>query len=183
MQIITNLLLSEWLIIQRRVNTNYNWALPWSDYKAGFGSPDDHFWLGLEAIHQLTSNADYQLRIEFHLSGTGMSYWAEYASFEVLDEGHKYQLSVMTFSGNSTNVLANSDASGCGSDGNHNGMKFSTFDNDRDVSGKLNCAVELEGGWWFKKCACFCPTCGPDEGYNYDPTGIETSLMYIKPVL
>ena len=33
----------------------------------------------------------------------------------------------------------------------HNGMKFTTKDQDNDTHGK-NCAVMLKGGWWFYDC-------------------------------
>ena len=33
----------------------------------------------------------------------------------------------------------------------HNGMKFSTKDQDNDKSGN-NCAVQYKGAWWYKDC-------------------------------
>ena len=33
----------------------------------------------------------------------------------------------------------------------HNGMKFTTKDQDNDTWGK-NCAVEYKGAWWFVDC-------------------------------
>ena len=32
----------------------------------------------------------------------------------------------------------------------HNGMKFSTFDQDHDTWAEGNCAVSFLGGWWYE---------------------------------
>ena len=34
----------------------------------------------------------------------------------------------------------------------HNGMKFSTIDQDNDTHEKANCAKEFRGGWWWNQC-------------------------------
>lgn len=34
----------------------------------------------------------------------------------------------------------------------HNGMKFSTKDNDNSVSNSTSCPKHYEGAWWFKNC-------------------------------
>ena len=35
----------------------------------------------------------------------------------------------------------------------HNGMKFSTFDNDNDRSSRRNCALNInKSGWWYNDC-------------------------------
>ena len=43
----------------------------WVEYKAGFGTPGEEHWLGLEAIYALTQATDFKLRIRIELlSGT-----------------------------------------------------------------------------------------------------------------
>ena len=44
-----------WIIILQHLGYMFNWWLSWPDYKAGFGTIDDNFWLGLEKVHLLTS--------------------------------------------------------------------------------------------------------------------------------
>ena len=34
----------------------------------------------------------------------------------------------------------------------HNGMKFTTIDNENDRFGKGNCADLYYGGWWYNSC-------------------------------
>ena len=54
-----------WIVIHQRINDNLDWELPWADYKAGFGSIDSNFWLGLENMHLLTSSQPYRLMTEY----------------------------------------------------------------------------------------------------------------------
>jgi hypothetical protein len=84
-----------WIIWMQRVDPSFNWNLPWSSYRNGFGLLAGDFWLGLEIIHQLTTSANYRLRIEVQRQDTLLWYSVEYWSFVVGDEStSKYQLKV-----------------------------------------------------------------------------------------
>ena len=43
-----------WTVIQRRADGSVDFSITWADYKFGFGSLNNEFWLGNEKIHQLT---------------------------------------------------------------------------------------------------------------------------------
>ena len=65
----------------------------------------------------------------------------------------------------------------------HNGMLFSTFDNDNDVLITINCAGVLGGGWWFSKCSIWCPTTTNPTWLNRADAGwytMENVHMMIK---
>jgi len=75
-----------WIIIQQHIGNSFNWQLPWADYKAGFGSIDADFWLGLEQMHLMTSSQAYRLRVEVLLVADNLWYSAEYWSFQIGDQ-------------------------------------------------------------------------------------------------
>ena len=127
-----------WIIIQRRSTGNVDFNRKWYDYKNGFGSFYDDFWLGNEKIHTITKNGTYELEINLrYKEKTG---YAHYADFSVGDEGTNYTLSIGSFNGSAGDSLRY-----------HNGRQFSTMDRDNDaVNG--NCAVNHGGGWWFGDC-------------------------------
>jgi len=54
-----------WIVIYQRIGDTFDCNLPWADYKAGFGSIDSNFWLGLENMHLLTSSQPYRLSTEY----------------------------------------------------------------------------------------------------------------------
>ena len=75
-----------WIIIHQHLGFAFNWSLPWADYKAGFGSTDADFWLGLEKTHLLTSSRPYRLRVEMQQKDMELWFSAEYWSFKIGDE-------------------------------------------------------------------------------------------------
>jgi len=179
-----------WIIIQQRFGYTFDWNLPWADYKAGFGSIDADFWLGLEKMHLLTSSQPYRLRVEVQYRSTNLWYSAEYWSFKIGDElNDKYRLDVSGYSGDAGDALQyEGDHMGNGRFGDYynNGMKFSTYDRDNDRALE-HCAAatgERSGGWWYNACMWACLTCvqGKFEWRNNSDTGyLSNGRMMIKP--
>ncbi|CAG5116203.1 unnamed protein product [Candidula unifasciata] len=127
----------DWVLIQRRKTGDVQFYRDWNDYKNGFGTKDTDFWLGLDAIHNLTSQGYTLLRIEF--AHKDIAFFAQHSNFTVEDEQSKYRLSIGQFSGSavSPSMLA------------HNGAYFSTYDRDNDDC-SFNCARAHLTGWWYK---------------------------------
>ena len=63
-----------WIIIHQHLGYTFDWNLTWADYKAGFGSIDADFWLGLEKMHLMTSSQPYRLRIEMQIYYSNLWY-------------------------------------------------------------------------------------------------------------
>jgi len=173
-----------WIIFHQRFLYTFNWRRPWADYKAGFGSIDADFWLGLEKVHLLTSSQPYRLRVEIQQSFT-VWYSAEYWSFKIGDElNDKYRLEVSGYSGDASDSLQyKDDYDGDRYFGNyyHNGMEFTTYDQDNDKYGAGNCAFYYFGGWWYNKCLWACLTCNSHNTEWGTLYGVIDSRMMIKP--
>jgi len=179
----------DWIIIFQRFGYS-NWKLPWADYKAGFGSINADFWLGLEKIHLLTSSQPYRLRVEVQQQDTELWFSAEYWSFKIGDElNDKYRLEVSGYSGDAgDSLMYEGDYFGNGRFGYYcqHGMAFSTFDQDNDPSSNSNCAGYWRGGWWFNRCHYSCLTCKKvaNEWSSLQPSAnilVINSRMMIKP--
>ena len=176
-----------WIIIHQHLGFSFNWNLNWADYKAGFGSVDADFWLGLQKVHILTNCRTYHLRVELQESSTNLWYSAEYWSFKIGDElNDKYRLEVSGQSGDAGDPLHHKgDWKGNGQFGYyyHDGMKFTTSDQDNDKSEAGNCASNRGGGWWYNRCYIACLTCS--STHSQWPTlsnpSIASSRMMIKP--
>ena len=86
-----------WTIIQRRVDGTLDFDRTWQEYANGFGVPNGEFWLGLEAIHQLTSaGAAVRLKIDLEaFDGDDVGpFTVYYDQFIVDDADSIYQLSI-----------------------------------------------------------------------------------------
>ena len=128
-----------WTVFQRRMDGSVNFYHNWTYYQLGFGNLSGEFWLGLDKIHRLTSNAT-ELRVDMR-DFEGNSAYAQYTSFSVGDSSSKYILSVSGYNGTAGNSLAS-----------HNGCRFTTRDQDNDKISRGNCARWFKGAWWYYNC-------------------------------
>lgn len=179
--------INEWIVIQQRVDGSLTFDKKWTDYKVGFGSPSQNFWLGLEKMYQLTSSRGYRLRIEIQSTQNNRWFSAEYDSFGVSSESTGYALNVTGYVGDAGDALNNMNKSGIFF---LNGMKFSTWDRDNDMAAS-NCAVTYPCGFWLNACFYACLNCeyGTTKfsWYNLQDLGLassiqlKTSRMMIRP--
>ncbi|XP_026257954.2 angiopoietin-4 [Urocitellus parryii] len=79
-----------WTLIQRRVDGSEDFQRSWKEYKEGFGNPAGEYWLGNEAIHQLTSRATYSLRVELE-DWEDQEAYAQYERFQLGSEAQLYR--------------------------------------------------------------------------------------------
>jgi len=128
-----------WVMIHQHLGNSFNWRLSWADYKNGFGSIEDNFWLGLDKMHLFTSSQPYRLRVELQQETTGLWYSAEFSTFTVGDEASTYRLNVDGCNGDAGSGMLIQVNSGWG---------FTTWDRDNDGNPNSNCASDYDGGWW-----------------------------------
>ncbi|XP_017027346.1 angiopoietin-related protein 7-like [Drosophila kikkawai] len=130
-----------WLVIQRRRDGLVNFYRDWSDYKAGFGSLNGDFFIGLEKLHLLTAYQPFELYVHIENQG-GVSKFAKYEEFSIGNESESYHLKVLgSYTGTAGDSLIY-----------HKGQAFSTFDRDNDASREKHCAQYHLGAWWYKSC-------------------------------
>ncbi|XP_044311059.1 angiopoietin-4 [Varanus komodoensis] len=129
-----------WTVIQNRVNGSVSFQKNWKEYKQGFGDPAGEYWLGNEAVHFLTSQAAYSLRVEL-LDWEGHRVYAQYEKFQLGSESQRYRLFWKGYKGTA------GEQSGLA----RQGTGFSTRDADNDNC-LCKCAQMLSGGWWFDAC-------------------------------
>ncbi|KAM9594728.1 tenascin isoform 1-T2 [Morphnus guianensis] len=127
-----------WIVFLRRQNGKEDFYKNWKTYVAGFGDLKDEFWIGLENLHKITSQGQYELRVD--LRDKGETAYAVYDRFSVGDAKSRYRLRVDGYSGTAGDSMTY-----------HNGRSFSTFDKDND-SAITNCALSYKGAFWYKNC-------------------------------
>ena len=134
-----------WLVIQRRQDGSVDFNKFWWEYEMGFGSLTGEFWYGLRALHCLTGQGGWEMRMDIKLAN-GTNIFLQYEQFKVASAKDKYKLTIGGFLGTTTDPMEYS-----------NGMNFTTKDQDND-KWLNNCAIENwsktpTGGWWYKYCA------------------------------
>ncbi|XP_062575973.1 ryncolin-4-like [Saccostrea cucullata] len=87
-----------WMVIQRRQDGSENFFRTWNEYKNGFGSLGNEFWLGNDKIHTITSSGNYKLRIDLK-DFSGNSRYATYNTFSIGDERSGYILNLVDYNG------------------------------------------------------------------------------------
>ncbi|XP_019331191.1 tenascin isoform X5 [Alligator mississippiensis] len=127
-----------WIVFLRRHNGKEDFYRNWRTYSAGFGDPKDEFWIGLENLHKITSQGQYELRVD--LRDKGETAFAIYDKFSVGDSKTRYRLKVDGYTGTAGDSMTY-----------HNGRSFSTYDKDND-SAITNCALSYKGAFWYKNC-------------------------------
>ena len=83
-----------WLVIQRRQDGNVDFNRDWVDYEDGFGSLTGEFWFGLQPLHCLTNQGQWELRIDITYTNGTKSYLS-YSSFKVGPTSSNYQLNII----------------------------------------------------------------------------------------
>ncbi|XP_053238033.1 fibrinogen-like protein 1 [Podarcis raffonei] len=142
-----------WTVIQHiTANSTVDFDRTWQDYKHGFGTINDNYWLGNEYMHQLTSSPrPYVLRIKLVDLNANIK-WGEYEPFRIEDEASQYRIRLGLYKGNAVDALCHDTEAYL-----HDNQMFTTKDRDNDNYFQ-NCA-KLEyngiagGGWWYDACA------------------------------
>ena len=133
-----------WLVIQRRKDDSENFHRYWWEYEMGFGSLTGEFWFGLNALHCLTNQGQWELRIDLKLTN-GTIIYLPYNKFAVGPATEQYPLTISGFSGYTTDPFYSHLST----------MKFTTRDRDND-HWSLNCAIFAQSGrssgWWYNDC-------------------------------
>ena len=102
--------------------------------------------MGNEKVHLLANSGNYKIRFEM-LSIHGKWVSAE-CYYLVLDsETNFYRIHVGGLSGDVPDGMEYTASP----QWLQNGMKFTTWDSDNDLT-SFNCAVKLNGGWWYNGC-------------------------------
>ena len=86
-----------WTRIMMHTSDTVYFYKTWSEYAAGFGDTDADHWLGLDAIHKMTTEQNMRLRVEITPFGEATKI-ADYASFAVGPSTDNYRLSSKQFS-------------------------------------------------------------------------------------
>ncbi|XP_066915318.1 fibrinogen C domain-containing protein 1-like [Clytia hemisphaerica] len=134
-----------WMAFQRRYDGSISFEdKGWVEYKDGFGDGSGEYWLGLEALHKLTSQQSYDLYV-LAMDFTGRWESKRFAGFTIgPEEPEKYKFDYHSvYDGNQYSSLELFS--------NCKGMKFSTKLHDNDADAR-NCAIVYPGGWWYKVC-------------------------------
>ncbi|XP_053376497.1 uncharacterized protein LOC123534930 [Mercenaria mercenaria] len=126
-----------WIVFQRRKDGSVDFDRNWKDYKQGFGSPNEEFWLGNEYVSRLTSEGTHELRIDME-DFDGNKVYAKYSNFKIHPEKDKYRLMVSGYTGDAGDGLKF-----------HNRKWFST----KDMWYFNQFCKSYNSGWWFGLCA------------------------------
>ena len=145
----------------------YFFKRPWTHYQQPFGNLTSQYWIGLEKLHQLSlGNCSVRFDLQFP-SGTWL--YAEYSKFIVGNVSDKYRLNITGYSGDAGDAMLT-----------HNGLRFSTYDNDNDGSTGNNCAAINSGGFWFNHCYKACITCSTSYSFTWMALQLNACLVSIS---
>ena len=159
-----------WLVAQRRQDGSVDFNRTWLEYEDGFGKLTGEFWYGLRALHCLTGQGGWEMRMDIKLAN-GTNIFLQYEQFKVASAKDKYKLTVGGFQGTTTDPMAY-----------HNGMNFTTKDSDNDQNGIINCAQSYgpRGGWWYNRCASIQPNVKYNSTFGVNLNAQWHTLPFIE---
>jgi len=159
-----------WIVIQRNTkNSQLSFNKNWREYKEGFGDLNKDFWAGLELMHTLTQRGQWEMRVDYQFNNKTWSYF-HYNNFSVGSAREEYPLTVGGFTGVGTDRFYY-----------HNGMTFTTTDNDNDKPDHYNCATKYKSGWWYKACYSININTQPPNAEAHISRRMFLSEMKIRP--
>ena len=158
-----------WIVIQRNKNSKVTFNRNWTDYEKGFGNLTTEFWYGLESMHCLTQRGQWEMRVDYQFNNKTWSY-LHYNQFSVGSASEEYPLTVGRFTGVGRDWFNERLRP-------HNGMKFSTLNNDNDKSSVTNCAASYKSGWWYN----YCHSININKQPPYVYGNVLSSEMKIRP--
>ncbi|XP_070173463.1 ryncolin-1-like [Littorina saxatilis] len=131
-----------WTVFQRRQDASVDFYRNWTSYQNFFGDLTGNFWLGLDALHMLTSRQQYELRVDL-MMWNGTKGYVTYNNFSISDSSDNYRLNFDSFTGGNAGDSLNY----------HHGRQFSTWDRDHDTWRDNNCAQRYHAAWWYGHCS------------------------------
>lgn len=132
-----------WIVIHsRHIGLALSFNRTMQEYTEGFGNLKSEFWLGLEKLHQITSNryARYTMRFEGRQS-TGYDVSTEYLDVKIAGKEESYKLTYQK-RGQSTKSYGNL-ASGA------------IFRAREEPGNATHSCVVNYNGWWYRNTVCF----------------------------
>ena len=154
-------------MIQHNFGSGFN--LSWISYQNGFGNTTGAFWIGNDALHNMTKNNTCRLEVELQSRVNSLWYQANYSYFMVESAETLYKVHISEFTGrNATDCLS--------ATGSMNAMSFSTYDKDQD-NWINNCGVVWGGGWWYGSCNYAIP----NDGYPAESSGHQFGWYTLPP--
>ncbi|XP_062598388.1 fibroleukin-like [Saccostrea cucullata] len=82
-----------WTVIQSRVDGKVNFSRSWEEYKDGFGDPSTSYWIGNDAIHELTKDNSSLLYVSI-TAKNGTTLYRQYDTFSISGEDDDYTLHI-----------------------------------------------------------------------------------------
>ena len=82
-----------WLVVQRRKDGSEDFNRFWWEYEMGFGDLNREFWYGLKAMHCLTNQGQWELRIDYKFAN-GTRRYLYYKNFKIGPPSSQYQLTI-----------------------------------------------------------------------------------------
>ncbi|XP_067114244.1 fibrinogen-like protein 1 [Osmerus mordax] len=142
-----------WNVFQRRNDGEESFDRAWVEYKHGFGdlyNPNGEFWLGNDALHYLTSQGNYDMKVDME-DREGNKHNVEFRNFRVDGEKDQYQLHMEEYARKTDEALAKAHHPPGQQWVSPDGVKFSTFDRTNLPEGE-KCIHHDQSGWWFSRC-------------------------------